>query len=65
MGVHVHGGSWKTCVEKVMKEYNHETKHAGKYKNMDMEQRRVEELKRGLESRQALFRKAKSQIEAF
>ncbi|KAK7906743.1 hypothetical protein WMY93_015355 [Mugilogobius chulae] len=54
----------------VMKEYNlrrhHETKHADKDKNMDMEQRlqKVEELKRGLKSRQALFRKAKSQSEA-
>lgn len=54
----------------VMKEYNlrrhHETKHADKTENMDMEQRlqKVEELKRGLKSRQGLFRKAKSQSEA-
>lgn len=54
----------------VMKEYNlrrhHETKHADKNKNVDMEQRlqKVEELKRGLKSRQDLFRKAKSQSEA-
>lgn len=49
----------------VMKEFNlrrhHETKHADKDKDMDMEHRlqKVEELKRGLESRQALLRKAK------
>ena len=54
----------------VMKEFNlrrhHETKHADQAKDMDMEQRlqKVEELKRGLKSRQALFRKAKSQSEA-
>nr|XP_061800942.1 general transcription factor II-I repeat domain-containing protein 2-like [Nerophis lumbriciformis] len=54
----------------VMKEFNlrqhHETKHADKDKDMDMEQRlqKAEELKRGLNSRQALFRKAKSQSEA-
>uniref|UniRef100_A0A8C6VWZ3 SPIN-DOC-like zinc-finger domain-containing protein n=1 Tax=Nothobranchius furzeri TaxID=105023 RepID=A0A8C6VWZ3_NOTFU len=56
----------------VMKEYNlrrhHETskKHTDKDKNMDTEQRlqKVEELKRGLKSQQALFTKAKSQSEA-
>lgn len=54
----------------VMKEFNlrrhHETKHADKDKDMDMEHRlqKVEELKQGLESRQALFRKAKKQSEA-
>uniref|UniRef100_A0AAY4BEV8 SPIN-DOC-like zinc-finger domain-containing protein n=1 Tax=Denticeps clupeoides TaxID=299321 RepID=A0AAY4BEV8_9TELE len=54
----------------VMKEFNlrrhHETKHVDKDKDMDMEQRlqKVEELKRGLKSWQALFRKAKSQSEA-
>ncbi|KAL4009366.1 hypothetical protein ACER0C_003218 [Sarotherodon galilaeus] len=56
----------------VMKEYNlrrhYETskKHKDKDKNMDTEQRlqKVEELKRGLKSRQALFTKAKSQSEA-
>lgn len=54
----------------VMKEYNlrrhHETKHAEKDKNMDMEQRlqKVEELKQGLKPWQAQFRKAKSQSEA-
>uniref|UniRef100_A0A3B3IFR8 Uncharacterized protein n=1 Tax=Oryzias latipes TaxID=8090 RepID=A0A3B3IFR8_ORYLA len=53
----------------VMKEYNlrrhHETskKHTDKDKNMDTEQRlqKVEELKRGLKSQQALFTIAKSQ----
>ena len=56
----------------VMKEYNlrrhYETskKHTDKDKNMDTEQRlqKVEELKRGLKSQQALFTKAKSQSEA-
>ncbi|XP_062422358.1 general transcription factor II-I repeat domain-containing protein 2-like [Pungitius pungitius] len=54
----------------VLKEYNlrrhYETKHADKNKNMDMEQRlqKAEELKRGLKSRQALFKKAKSQGQA-
>ncbi|TWW54102.1 hypothetical protein D4764_0145690 [Takifugu flavidus] len=54
----------------VMKEYHlrrhHEAKHADKDKNMDMEQKlqKVEELKPGLKSGQALFRKAKSQSEA-
>lgn len=54
----------------VMKEYNmrrhHETKHTDKNKILDMEQRlqKVEELKRGLKSRQGLFRKAQSQSEA-
>lgn len=56
----------------VMKEYNlrrhHQTsqKNSDKDKNMDMEQRlqKVEELKRGLKSRQALFTYAKSQNEA-
>ncbi|TWW53159.1 hypothetical protein D4764_0162040 [Takifugu flavidus] len=53
-----------------MKEYHlrrhHEAKHADKDKNMDMEQKlqKVEELKPGLKSGQALFRKAKSQSEA-
>lgn len=56
-------------IVEVKKEYNlwrhHETKHADKNKNMDMEQRlqKVKGLKRGLKSRQALFRKAKSQSE--
>ncbi|XP_055726157.1 general transcription factor II-I repeat domain-containing protein 2-like [Salvelinus fontinalis] len=54
----------------VLKEYNlrrhYETKHADKNKNMDMEQRlqKAEELKRGVKSRQALFKKAKSQGQA-
>lgn len=55
----------------VMKEYNlrgrhYETSKKHKEKNMDTEQRRqkVEELKRGLKSRQALFTKAKLQSEA-
>ncbi len=56
----------------VMKEYNlrrhHETskKHTEKDKNMDTEQRlkKVEELKRGLKTRQALFLKAQSQSKA-
>lgn len=54
----------------VMKEYNmrrhHETKHTDKTKILDIEQRlqKVEELKRGLKSRQGLFRKVQSQSEA-
>ena len=58
----------------VMKEYNlrrhyeTSTKHTGKetYKNMNTEQKlqKVEELKRCLKSRQALFTKATSQAEA-
>lgn len=56
----------------VIKEYNlrrhHETskKHTDKDKNMDTEQKlqKVEELKRGLKSQQAMFTKAGSQSEA-
>ncbi|CAN9498135.1 unnamed protein product [Ophioblennius macclurei] len=54
----------------VLKEYNvrrhYETKHADKNKNADMEQRllKVEGLKQGLKSQQALFKKAKSQSQA-
>lgn len=53
-----------------MKEYNlrrhYQMSQKDKDKNMDTEQRlqKVEELKRGLKSRQALFTKAKSQSEA-
>ncbi|XP_068580201.1 general transcription factor II-I repeat domain-containing protein 2-like [Cebidichthys violaceus] len=54
----------------VMKEYNirrhYETKHQDRYKHLDMTQRlqKVEEFKRSLVSQQAMFTKAKPQIEA-